>query len=104
MGYWYKGAPHFVSKCNTLVELIATDTNVNNIYNLITQLELIEEQFMSLGYRIESIYIRINNFNEEIRLDKILFELAQNLYLENVAFWRVIFRINKIRIFLINYF
>jgi hypothetical protein len=55
---------------------------------------------MGLGYRLESIYVRINNFNEEIRLDKILFELAQNLYPENIAFCRVIFRLNKIRIFL----
>ena len=51
-----------------------------------------EEQFMTLGYRFESIYVRINNFNEEVRLDKILFELAQNLYPEKIVFWRVIFK------------
>ena len=99
MWYSYRGDPLFVSECNTSVELTAKDTNVDNIYNLITQLELTEEQFITLGYRLESIYVRINNFNEEIRLDKILFELAQNLYPENIAFCRVIFRLNKIRIF-----
>ena len=99
MWYSFRGDPLFVSECNTSVELTAKDTNVDNIYNLITQLELTEEQFMGLGYRLESIYVRINNFNEEIRLDKILFELAQNLYPENIAFCRVIFRLNKIRIF-----
>ena len=51
-----------------------------------------EEQFMALGYRLESIYVRINNFNEEVRLDKMLFELAQHLYPENIVFWRVIFK------------
>ena len=61
------------SECEKLVDLIAKDTNVDNIYNLITQLELTEEQFMALGYRLESIYVRINNFNIEVRLDKILF-------------------------------
>jgi len=99
MGYSYRGNQFFVNEYNILVDLIAKDTNVDNIYNLITQLELTEEQFMGLGYRLESIYVRINNFNEEIRLDKILFELAQNLYPENIAFCRVIFRLNKIRIF-----
>ena len=92
MGYSYRGDPLFVSECNTLVELIAKDTNVDNIYNLITQLELTEEQFITLGYRLESIYVRINNFNEEVRLDKMLFELAQHLYPENIVFWRVIFK------------
>ena len=47
---------------------------------------------MALGYRLESIYVRINNFNEEVRLDKMLFELAQYLYPENIVFWRVIFK------------
>ena len=71
-----------------------------------------EEQFMALGYRLESIYVRINNFNEEVRLDKMLFELAQHLYPENIVFWRVIFKkclikwnknfFKKIR--LLNYF
>ena len=92
MGYSYRGDPLFVSECNTLVDLIAKDTNVDNIYNLITQLELTEEQFMALGYRLESIYVRINNFNEEVRLDKMLFELAQHLYPENIVFWIVIFK------------
>ena len=44
-----------------------------------------EEQFITLGYRLESIYVRINNFNEEVRLDKMLFELAQNLYPEKIG-------------------
>ena len=84
IGSSYKGDPLFNSECEKLVDLIAKDTNVDNIYNLITQLELTEEQFMALGYRLESIYVRINNFNEEVRLDKILFELAQNLYPEKL--------------------
>jgi hypothetical protein len=72
-GSSYRGNPLFNHECEELVELIAKDTNVDNIYNLITQLELTEEQFMALGYRLESIYVRINNFNEEVRLDKMLF-------------------------------
>ena len=92
MGYSYRGDPLFVSECNTLVDLIAKDTNVDNIYNLITQLELTEEQFIALGYRLESIYIRISNFDEEVRLDSMLRDLAQSLYPQSIVFWRVIFK------------
>ena len=49
MGYSYRGNQFFVNEYNILVDLIAKDTNVDNIHNLITQLELTEEQFMTLG-------------------------------------------------------
>ena len=48
MGYSYRGNQFFVNEYNILVDLIAKDTNVDNIHNLITQLELTEEQFMTL--------------------------------------------------------
>ena len=47
---------------------------------------------MALGYRLESIYVRINNFNEQIRLDRMLRDLAQTLYPESIVFWKVIFK------------
>ena len=92
IGSSYKGDPLFNNECEQLVNLIAKDTNVDNIYNLITQLELTEEQFIALGYRLESIYIRISNFEEEVRLDGMLRDLAQSLYPQSIVFWRVIFK------------
>ena len=47
---------------------------------------------MALGYRLESIYVRINNFDEEVRLDGMLRDLAQYLYPQSIVFWRVIFK------------
>ena len=92
IGSSYKGDPVFNIECEKLVDLIVKDTNVDNIYTLISQLDLTEEQFTALGYRIESIYLRINNYAEQVRLDNMLRELAQSMYPESIVFWRVIFK------------
>ena len=92
IGSSYRGDPLFNIECEKLVDLITKDTNVDNIYNLICQLDLTEEQFTALGYRIESIYVRINNFSEEIRLDNMLRDLAQSMYPQSIVFWKVIFK------------
>ena len=92
IGSSYKGDPVFNIECEQLVDLIVKDPNVDSIYNLISQLDLTEEQFTALGYRLESIYVRINNFNEQVRLDSMLRDLAQNMYPESIVFWRVIFK------------
>ena len=92
IGSSYKGDPVFNIECEQLVDLIVKDPNVDNIYNLISQLDLTEEQFTALGYRIESIYVRLNNFNDQIRLDGMLRDLAQKLYPKNIVFWKVIFK------------
>ena len=91
-GSSYKGDPLFNIECERLVDLITRDRNVDNIYNLISQLDLTEEQFTALGYRIESIYVRINNFNDQVRLDNMLRDLAQKLYPKSIVFWKVIFK------------
>jgi len=91
-GSSYRGNPLFNHECEELVELIAKDTNVDNIYNLIVSLNLTEEEFTALGYRLESIYYKINNFDEEVRLDGMLMKLASEMYPKSIVFWRWLFK------------
>ena len=92
IGSSYKGDPLFNIECEKLVDLITKDPDVDSIYNLISQLDLTEEQFTALGYRLESIYVRINNFSDQVKLDKMLRDLAQQLYPKSIVFWKVIFK------------
>ena len=92
IGSSYKGDPVFNIECEKLVDLITKDPDVDSIYNLISQLDLTEEQFTALGYRLESIYVRLNNFDDQVKLDKMLKDLAQQLYPKSIVFWKVIFK------------